>query len=203
MTFCKKLFVPAVITLWAALGSGVLSAQSSGVGCDGYTRFLWRGTDSRISLWRVDSTLNAAISHQYGPYDGWEPIAMTVLCNNYTYVLWKNTNGSISLWKVDPNLNFVTYRQYGPYAGWIPESLSPSPGGNLRVLWRETQGMISIWVVDSNLNFSFNKVYGPFFGFDPTAAGLAARVARPADASSQEATEAMKEVNTGFARMPE
>ena len=125
-TFGKKLLITAAIaTMWTAIAPGVLSAQTSGVGCDGYTRFLWRGTDSRISLWRVDGNLNNSFGIQYGPYDGWVPVALTVLCNNYTYVMWKYTDGSISLWKVDPNLNYVTSRVYGPYAGWIPESLSP------------------------------------------------------------------------------
>ena len=194
-TFCKKLFVmAAVITMWTAINPDVLSAQSSGVGCDGSTRFLWRGTDSRISLWRVDANLNNPISQQYGPYDGWEPIAMTVLCNNYTYVLWKYTDGSISLWKVDPNLAFVTNHVYGPYAGWIPESLSPdqSFAGNFRLLWRETMGQVSMWVLDSNLNFVTNKVYGPFFGFDPHAAALAGRPLDGSSTSSDQAAEAMK-----------
>lgn len=170
LTFRKTFLVTAAITMWSAMFPSVLPAQTSGVGCDGYTRFLWRGTDSRISLWKLDGGLNGAGSVQYGPYDGWVPVAMTVLCNNYTYVLWKHTEGSISLWKVDPNLNLVTSRQYGPYTGWIPESLSPDQAypGYFRLLWRETQGSISIWGVDSNLVLQFSKQYGPYFGFDPS-----------------------------------
>jgi hypothetical protein len=176
-TFGKSLLITAAIGMWTAMFPSVLPAQTSGVGCDGYTRFLWRGTDSRISLWKVDANLNNPTSAQYGPYDGWQPVAMTVLCNNYTYVLWKYTDNSISLWKVDPNLNYVTTHVYGPYAGWIPESLSPDQAvpGNMRVLWRETMGYVSIWAVDSNVNFLFNKVYGPYFGFDPDAGPAAAR----------------------------
>jgi hypothetical protein len=194
----------AVITMWTAISPDVLSAQTSGVGCDGFTRFLWRGTNSEISLWRVDGNLNNPISHVYGPYDGWVPVAMTVLCNNYTYVLWKYTDGSISLWKVDPDLNLVTSHIYGPFAGWIPESLSPDQTfpGNFRVLWRETLGYISIWVVDSNLNLSFSRVYGPFFGWDPHAD---ARVVRPGDGSStasDPAAEAMKP-KAGSTPMPQ
>jgi len=177
-TFGKKLLImAAVATMWTAIAPGVLSAQTSGVGCDGYTRFMWRGTDSRISLWRVDGNLNNSFGIQYGPYDGWVPVALTVLCNNYTYVMWKYTDGSISLWKVDPNLNYVTSRVYGPYAGWIPESLSPDQAypGYFRVLWRETQGAISIWGVDSNLALQFSRIYGPYFGFDPSIGAASTR----------------------------
>jgi len=65
-TFCKKLFVMAgVITMWTAINPDVLSAQTSGVGCDGVTRFLWRTTDSKIALWRVDANLDNPSSVQY------------------------------------------------------------------------------------------------------------------------------------------
>ena len=50
-----------------------MSAQTSGVGTDGYTRLLWRATNGSISVWKVDSNLNYADSHIYGPYDRWTP----------------------------------------------------------------------------------------------------------------------------------
>ena len=167
--FGKTLLTTAAIAMWTAMFPSVLPAQTSGVGCDGYTRFMWRGTDGRIALWTLTPGLAYSNSTGYGPYDGWTPIAMTVLCNNYTYVLWKYTDGTISLWKVAPNLSFVTSAVYGPYAGWIPESLSPDQAspGSFRVLWRETQGYISIWDVNSNLGFVGNAIYGPYFGYDP------------------------------------
>jgi hypothetical protein len=139
---------------------------------------------------------------QYGPYDGWQPVAMTVLCNNYTYILWKYTDNSISLWKVDPNLNYVTSHVYGPYPGWIPESLSPDQAvpGRMRLLWRETIGQVSIWVVDSDLNFNFNKVYGPFFGFVPDAGAASVR---PGSLSLADPASGAMLRDTGSAPMPQ
>jgi len=199
--FGTKLLITAAIGIWTAMFPSVLPAQTSGVGCDGYTRFLWTGTNSEISLWRVDGNLNNPISQTYGPYDGWTPVALTVLCNNYTYVLWKYTDGSISLWKVDPNLNYVTSHIYGPYNGWIPESLSPDQAvpGNMRVLWRETLGYVSIWDVDSNLNLLFSRVYGPYFGWTPQA-GAAAAARTPGSKSADPAAVSMS--HSGTTAMP-
>jgi hypothetical protein len=156
----------------------ILSAQNSGVAGDGTFRLMWRGTDSHISLWTLDSSnnINETSFHEYGPYDGWLPIALTTANSGSSYILWRNTNGSISLWLVDPNLNLVSYRVYGPYDGWTAESLSVDTASTnrFRVLWRETDGRVSIWIVDPLLNLVSSRVYGPYFGFDPTP-GAAAR----------------------------
>jgi hypothetical protein len=152
---------------------GFISAQNSGVGGDGTMRLMWTGTDSHISLWKLDASnnINFSSSREYGPYYGWTPIALTTAYNGNSYVLWRNTNGSISLWLVDANLNYVTSRAYGPYDGWIAESVSvetAGPGNNrFRVIWRDTAGKVSIWIVDAALNFVNNHVYGPYFGFVP------------------------------------
>jgi hypothetical protein len=183
ITLRKTLFAMAtMIVLLGAIQPSILSAQTSGVGSDGYTRFMWTGTDDRISIWRLNPILGGAISHQYGPFDGYAPLALTVGSNNYTYVLWKRTDGAISLWLVDPNLNAVTSRVYGPIFGWVPVSLSVSEDGfnRLRVIWRETRGYVSIWSLDANLNLLSTQIYGPFFGFDPSAANV-----RPAESESE------------------
>ena len=194
ITLRKTVFVTAgMITLLGAIHPSIMSAQTSGVGSDAYTRFFWRGTDSSISIWRVDPLLGSAVSHVYGPYDGWTPLALAVGSNNYTYVLWHYTDGSISLWLIDPNLNFVNNSNYGPFLGWIPESLSVSEDGSnqLRVIWKETKGLVAIWMLDANLNFLKNAIYGPFFGFDPGAAGRDL-VKKPANSESDaNATAAM------------
>jgi len=199
-TLRKAFFAMAtMIVLLGAIQPSILSAQTSGVGSDGYTRFMWTGTDDRISLWRLNPSLGGAISHQYGPFDQYVPLALTVGSNNYTYVLWKRTDGAISIWLVDPNLNYVTSRVYGPYAGWIPESLSVSEDGfnRLRIIWRETQGLVSVWSLNSGLTLLGSQVYGPFFGFSPTAGAENA-----ADSESDaNATSAMAH-HTGSAPMP-
>jgi hypothetical protein len=75
-----------------------VSAQTSGVGGDGYTRLLWRGTDGSISLWKLDGNLKEVSFHAYGPYPDYEPIAITAAADSYTYGLWRKTDNSISLW---------------------------------------------------------------------------------------------------------
>jgi hypothetical protein len=165
----KLLTLAAVVTVLSAIHPGISSAQTSGVGPDGFTRILWRGTDGRISLWKLNAALQHVSDIQYGPYAGWDPIAMTVGTNNNTYVLWRYTDNSISLWRLDSNLNLVTSQTYGPYAGWKPQGLG-SGGGQLRVIWRYTVGQLSVWSVDqSTLGLLDFETHGPFFGFDPGA----------------------------------
>ena len=173
-TLRKTFFViAAVITLGSAIQPSMLFAQTSGVGSDGYTRFMWWGNNGAISIWRLDPSLGAPVSHAYGPNDGWNPMALTVGSNNYTYVLWQSQNGplltgQISIWSLDPNLNYVTSHVYGPYAGWKPVSISVSQDGanTLRVLWRGTQGQVSVWALDANLNLLAYAGYGPYPGWD-------------------------------------
>ncbi len=184
-TLRKKWFVmAAVITMWAAIHPGMLSAQNSGVGGDGNTRFFWKGTDSSISLWELNPGLAYLTNHAYGPYYAWVPSALTVGSDSYTRVLWKNTNGSISLWLLDPNLNYVTSKVYGPYSGWTAEGLSTDPTNNYtRVIWKDTSGSISVWIVDNNNNYLSSSAYGPYFGWE-AGASKAARLKSGARAAT-------------------
>jgi hypothetical protein len=164
------LAMAAAVAISIAFQPGNVSAQTSGIGADGLTRLLWRGTDGEISLWRLDTSLNFVDFHAYGPFAGWSPVAITTAHNNNTYVLWRNTDGSISLWLVDPNLNLVTFHTYGPFEGWIAKGLSVDTNGttnNFRVIWRNTDGSVSVWIVDANLNLVTFHAHGPFFGWDP------------------------------------
>lgn len=201
----KKLFLMAASAVIGAavIHPATLSAQTSGIGGDGYTRLLWRGTDSRISLWKLDPVLNAAGDHQYGPYAGWLPIAITVANNSYTYVLWRHTNGTVTVWAVDPNLNFAFNAVYGPYDGWVAESLSADTNGNstLRLIWRYTTGAVSIWFLNPNLTGGGSRVYGPYFGFDPGAAGQAA-VKSSTPGSADAAAAAVMKTPAGAKSMP-
>jgi hypothetical protein len=174
----KTFFViAAVITLGSAIQPGILFAQTSGVGSDGYTRFMWWGNDSAISIWRLDPRLGSPVSHVYGPYDGWLPMALTVGSNNYTYVLWEGSNGpqltgQVAIWSLDPNLNYVTNHTWGPYAGWKPVSISVSEDGanTLRLIWRGPQGQVSVWALDDNLDLLTVAAYGPYSGWDSAPA---------------------------------
>ena len=169
----KLLAVAAAVTMWATIQPGAVFAQTSGIGGDGNTRLLWRGTDSSISLWELNSSLGLITSHAYGPYTYWTPIAITTANNNHTYVLWRYTDNSISLWDVDPNLNYVTSHVYGPYAGYVAKGLSVETNGTntLRVIWRYYDGSVAVWSVDSNLNYLGSQGYGPYFGWDPGYGG--------------------------------
>jgi hypothetical protein len=157
------------VAMWTVIQPGTVSAQTSGVGGDGYTRNFWIGTDGRISVWKLDANLAFVTSHDYGPYAGYSPIALTVVHNNNTYVLWRYSDGRISLWLVDPNLNFITSHEYGPYPGYTAIGLSPytDTTNNFRVIWRYTDGTLSVWSVDQNLNYLTSRSYGPFFGYEP------------------------------------
>jgi hypothetical protein len=166
----SMLAIAAAVAMWATIQPATVLAQNSGLGGDGATRLMWRGTDYSISLWKLDANLNLVTSHVYGPYPGYIPIAITTDSFSYTYVLWRYTDGSISLWLVDPNLNFVNSHIYGPYTGYIAKGLSVDTSGsksNFRVIWRYTNGSVSVWNVDGNLNFVASHVYGPYFGWDP------------------------------------
>jgi hypothetical protein len=171
MSLRKRLLATAAaVTMAATMQAGTAFAQNSGLGGDGFTRLMWRGTDYHISLWKLDKNLNGSGSHEYGPYANWIPVALTSDTYGYSYVLWRNTDGSISLWLVDPNLNMVSYHQYGPYPGWIAKGLSADTSGssaNFRVIWRYYDGSVSVWNVDGGLNYVTSQAYGPYFGFDP------------------------------------
>jgi hypothetical protein len=160
----------------ASVQPGAALAQTSGMGSDGNTRFLWRAANNEISLWDADANLSAFASIVYGPYAGWTPVAMTAGLNNYTYVLWTYANGAVGIWLVDPNLNFVNIAVYGPYLGWTGESLSTGTSStNLRLLWKRTDGMLAIYSLDQNLNFLKGALYGPYFGWNPAPVGQALR----------------------------
>src|ERR1700730_15124418 len=166
----RLLTMVAAVAMWTAIQPATVYAQTSGVGGDGYTRNFWYGTDCRISVWKLDPNLNFVTSHDYGPYTGWCPIALTVAHDNNTYVLWRYYDNSISLWLLDPNLNYLNSHVYGPYAGFTAIGLSPYTDGttnNFRVVWRYTDSSISVWTVDPNLNYITSRNYGPYFGWEP------------------------------------
>jgi hypothetical protein len=157
----------AAVAMWASFQPGTASAQNSSVGSDGITRLMWRNTDYHISLWNLDGNLNFMIFHEYGPFPGWIPIAITTAPNNNTYVLWRNTDGRISIWLVDANLNQLGFHEYGPFAGWIAKGLGGGGTNDCRIIWRNTDGRVSVWDVNQSLNVVQFREQGPFVGWDP------------------------------------
>ena len=168
----KLLAVAAAAAMWAVIQPGIVSAQTSGIGSDEYTRFAWRGTDNSLSLWQLyppSLGMGYYNSHAYGPYSGWTPLAITTLNNNYTYVLWQYLDGTVTVWQVDTYLNYVTQHVYGPYTGWSAKGLcaDTTTGNQFCIIWKHNNGSVSVWRLDQNINFLTFHQDGPFFGWDP------------------------------------
>ena len=140
---CRQSLLAVAVVISAFVTIQPVLAQSSGVGCDGATRLLWRGINQSITLWKLDATLNFLTNASFGPYKGWAPEAITTACNNNTYVLWLGLtadqlafNGTALIQKLDANLKFVTQQTY-TQTGLFPDSLSADPSNNtLRLIWR-------------------------------------------------------------------
>jgi hypothetical protein len=188
----KLLMSVAAIAICAVGHLPSASAQISGVGGDASTRFFLRGTDSRICLYKINVSLGPPVSHCYGPYPGWLPIALTTRADRNTVVLWRNTDERISLWLVDPNLNWF-YSKIYPNPGWIAEGLSADTDGGswTRLIWRDTEGRISVYVMDPNLNFGPFGTYGPYPGLEPDSAQASAKSSVSA-AADRKAAAAME-----------
>src|ERR1700758_31707 len=90
----RSWFRITLVTISAMVLPCILSAQNSGVAGNGTFQLMWRGTDSHISLWSLDSSnnINLVTSREYGPYYGWLPIALTTANSGISYILWRNTN---------------------------------------------------------------------------------------------------------------
>jgi hypothetical protein len=114
-------------------------------------------------LWQISPSFQFYNSHEYGPYFGYTPIAITAAKNNKTYVLWRYFDGSIVLWRADTFLNYEFGRSYGPYTGWTAKGLSVDTNGTtsgFNVVWRYADGTINVWHLDENLNYLYNYVAG-------------------------------------------
>jgi hypothetical protein len=162
----KSIAFAVIAAIALGLHPGAASAQTSGLGGDGYTRTMWIGTDGSISLWKLDAALSFVGSHNYGPYPGWRPVALMTTPNNTSYVLWNYTDDTATIWVVDANLNFVTSRNFGPIVDWTAFALGLDINGNLRLSWKSTVGQLSQWTFDASLNvIAYSPIYGPYFGW--------------------------------------
>jgi hypothetical protein len=163
-----KLAAAAVAIALSLLSVAALAACCGSVGADGSTQTFWTGTDGSISLWKLDSRLNAVGSHVYGPYVGWSPVSLVVSgYANASYLLWSYTDGTASIWVLDTNLNFVISREFGPVAGWSPEGLGIDGQDHLRLFWHTPSNQVAVWVFASPfiLDAGVHPTYGPYFGW--------------------------------------
>ena len=66
----KLLFMAAsAMAAWVTIQP--VFAQTSGVGADGATRLLWRGTDNRANIYKLDSNLNLVTYQEFEAVDEW------------------------------------------------------------------------------------------------------------------------------------
>jgi hypothetical protein len=47
----ESIAIAVIAAIALAFHPGAASAQTSGIGGDGYTRAMWRGTDGTVGLW--------------------------------------------------------------------------------------------------------------------------------------------------------
>jgi hypothetical protein len=189
----KRLLYVVAAAVLACSATAWADGPSSGVGGDGFTRFMWTGSDSRIRVERCNATLGGCTSLDYGPFPTWIPIAYCVANNNNSYVLWRNTSGSVSIWRLDVNLVFQTSATYGqvPFLGWTAYELSCSTNtsNTARLLWRNTNGGLSIWIINPDLTVGTTATFAQPFGWVP---GAGAETESATNAAAQaKAQEAM------------
>jgi hypothetical protein len=186
---CRQSLLAVAVVISAFVTIQPVLAQSSGVGCDGATRLLWKGINQSIALWKLDANLNFLTDAGFGPYKGWAPEAITTACNNNTYVLWLGLtadelafNGTALIQQLDANLKFVTQQTY-TQTGLFPDSLSADPSNNtLRLIWRggntisgtviitggtvtTSGGTVAISYLHPDLSVVKTVTYGPAPGF--------------------------------------
>ena len=158
----KSILAAGIVAIGLTFQPGAASAT------DGYTRWIWYGTDGSVSLWLLDPSLNYVGSHVYGPYGGWTPIALEVAnSSNDAYALWRNTDGAATIWVLDPSLNFIGSSIFGPVSGWIPVGLGFDPNGNVRLYWRTPANQVTAWVINPSTLavISSSPTYGPYLGY--------------------------------------
>lgn len=156
----------AASAAWAANDS---SGATSGVGGDGFTRWIWYGTDGRVIIQKVNATLGASTQVIVGPVPTWFPVAYCVTNSNDSYVLWRNTTGLASIWRLDVNLAFVSANLYqGPQVqGWEAYGLSCDTvaASTQRLLWKNTNGQVAIWIINRDLTVGSQAAFTQPFGW--------------------------------------
>jgi hypothetical protein len=179
----QQMRLKKLVSMTAAAALAVFSAvapvragegPTSGVGGDGFTRFLWYGTDGRILIEKCNATLAGCTQQIYGPVPTWIPTAYCVTNSNDSYVLWRNTTGLVAIWRLDVNLGFINAALYqGPQAqGWEAYSLSCDtlPASTQRLLWKNTSGSVAVWIINRDLSLGTQVEFTQPFGWYGTAA---------------------------------
>ena len=117
-------------------------AVSISVGPDNKTRVLWSRTDGSLALWDVSdwgtNVSNGPFTQNvFGPYTGFDPLAISTGPDNLTRVVWSRTDGYIALWSENDGTGGFVQDDYGPQpaAGPAPALTCGYTGDGLRA-WK-------------------------------------------------------------------
>jgi hypothetical protein len=171
MNLRKKLLHMAAGAVLALCSAAAWAGQgpTSGVGGDGFTRWLWFGTDGRIMLEKCNATLAGCTSQIYGPVPTWIPVSYCVTNSNDSYVLWRNTTGLVAIWRLDGNLGFINANLYqGPQAqGWEAYELACDTlaASTQRLWWKNTSGTLAAWIINRDLTVGTQASFTEPFGW--------------------------------------
>ena len=160
------------------LALGLLSSEwiplSAVPAPDTTTHLLWGDGTGRADL-RIMAANGARQSDvTFGPYPGWQALALTVAPDNSNHILWKYTDGTISIWKIDEagDLSSMTYQLYGPYSGWSTVGIATGSDSSDHLMWKYTDNTMSIWKIASTGTMTY-QLFGPYAGWAPVANAVA------------------------------
>jgi hypothetical protein len=139
---------------------------------NGLTCLLWTSTNNNGAavLWTFNPLTSQLLERRfYGPYPGWQVVAVSTGGDNTIRLLWRNINGTASHWRLDSQGNFVGGEEFGPFPNWTPKDVSLDPNGKSRLLWDNPNGGASVWVVNASGQFETGQEFGFFPGWRPRA----------------------------------
>ena len=141
---------------------------------DGKAHLLWGDGTGRADLRILASDGSIASDVSFGPYPGWQALALSVAPDNSNHILWQYIDGTISIWKIDEagDASSLKYTLYGPYAGWSPLGISTASDSSDRLLWSYDVNTVSAWRIDSSGTLTY-RVFGPYAGWTPVAIAAA------------------------------
>ena len=155
-----------VITDWAPLSA--VPAR------DGTTHLLWGDGTGRADLRILGPDGSTSSDVTFGPYKGWQALALSVAPDNTNHILWRYTAGTVSIWKIDEagDIGSLSYSLYGPYAGWSPVGMTTAADHSDHVLWKSTDNTMSTWRIDPSGDMTY-RIFGPYPGWTPIAIAAA------------------------------
>jgi hypothetical protein len=76
---------------------------------------LWSHQNGSVSLWTLSSIFALESGHEYGPFEGWGPVAVVRGGSGAkAALLWQHTNRFISLWDLSSAGVFQKGQEFSP-----------------------------------------------------------------------------------------